>query len=90
MKMDEAKAFKCKGGHALGLAVKDGNGTVVLLLYREAIGRVTDPPLQEVDVVAIVEGYAAEVRCSICGRVRSWVPGEEAMRHLLERMRVRE
>ena len=40
---------------------------------------------QEVDVMAVVEGYVADVRCSICGDVRTWVPGEEALRALIKR-----
>jgi hypothetical protein len=32
--------------------------------------------LKEVDVVAVVEGKV-DVRCSICGRVRTWFPGIE-------------
>jgi hypothetical protein len=63
-------------------------------LYRAAptgaaptAGTSTEGPTEEapgeVDVIAIVEGYVADVRCSVCGRIRTWVPGEEAMRHLL-------
>jgi hypothetical protein len=37
----------------------------------------------EVDVMAVVEGYVADVRCSVCGRVRTWVPGQEAVRKML-------
>jgi hypothetical protein len=74
----------------MGMVKRNGSGVRVLMLYREAI----DPspyPLpeagrgEEVDVMAIVEGYAADVRCSICGNVRTWVPGEEAMRALIRR-----
>jgi hypothetical protein len=28
----------------------------------------------EVDVMAVIEGRVVDVRCSICGRVRTWVP----------------
>ena len=47
--------------------------------------RLTPPPtplpswergvrLKQVDVVAVVDGWVVDVRCSICGRVRTWVP----------------
>jgi len=38
----------------------------------------------EVDVMAVVEGWVADVRCSICGEMRTWVPGQEAMERLLK------
>jgi hypothetical protein len=71
-----------------------------LLLYRQAINLTprpnSDPSLKgkgevkgenEVDVMAIVEGHVMDVRCSICESLRTWVPGEEALRKLLERAR---
>jgi hypothetical protein len=36
-----------------------------------------------VDVIAVVEGYVANVRCSICGAMRTWFPVEAAMAKLL-------
>jgi hypothetical protein len=33
--------------------------------------------------MAVVEGYVAEIRCSVCDSVRTWIPGEESMKHLL-------
>ena len=65
-----------------------------MVLYRQAIAeeihhRDTESTEiikgeSEVEVMAVVEGYVADVRCSICGKVRTWVPGEAAMRRLLE------
>ncbi len=40
----------------------------------------------EVEVMAMVEGYVADVRCDLCGEVRTWVPGEEVLRQLLDRV----
>lgn len=80
---DELKPWKCKGGHTLGLVRRNGSGVRQLLLYREAVG----DEMAEVDVMAVVEGYVADVRCSVCGRVRTWVPGEEALARLLEQVR---
>lgn len=93
---EELKPWRCKNGHAMGMVRRNGSGVRVLLLYREAL--TTTPALpsplapllegrgeQEVDVMAVVEGYVADVRCSICGDVRTWVPGEEALRALIKR-----
>lgn len=85
---EEAKPWTCPSReHVLGLVVRNGSGIRQLLLYREAIETTARRDMGEVDVMAIVEGYVADVRCSICGRVRTWVPGEEAMERLLETVR---
>lgn len=39
--------------------------------------------ISEVEVMAVVEGLVIDVVCSICGRPRTWAPGEEAIRRLL-------
>jgi len=77
----EIRPWKCQAGHVMGVVSRNGSKVRQLLLYRQAL--VYEAP-GEVDVIAIIEGYAAEVRCSECGRIRTWVPGEEAMRRLLE------
>lgn len=83
--MAEITAWRCQGGHVMGQVARNGRGVRQLLLYRVAV----DPAVDDtaVDVIAVVEGYAADVRCSVCGRVRTWVPGEEALRQLIERVR---
>lgn len=97
--MDEIRTWKCENGHVLGQITRNGRGVTRLLLYREAInyelvgsvGSETHPT--EVDVMAVIEGYAADITCSVCGRVRSWVPGAEALRKMItqfERMHGKE
>ena len=81
--MDELKEWKCKQGHVMGQVRRNGSGIRQLLLYREAVDMEAQVLLYP-DVMAIVEGYAAEVTCSICGGVRTWVPGQEAMDRLIE------
>jgi len=82
--VDEARAWMCPSGrHVLGQVLRNGSGIRQLLLYRHAV----EEAQQEVDVFAIVEGYVADVRCDLCGRVRTWVPGEEAIQQLLARVR---
>jgi hypothetical protein len=91
--MDEnVKAWHCPHGHVMGLVTRDGRGVRRLLLYRLAMHNWADhdPPLQddEIDVIATIEGYVSDVRCSICGGIRTWVPGEEALKIVLERLNV--
>lgn len=82
----ELKAWRCQGGHVMGQVIRNGSGIRRLLLYRQALGE-NDTTPGEVDVIAVVEGYVADVRCSLCGAVRTWVPGQEAMERLLEMAR---
>jgi len=84
--MDELKPWVCNNGHVLGQVKRNGKGVTQLFLYREAViaSMENDDEMAEVDVMAVVEGLVMDVRCSICGSVRTWVPGEEAIRRLLE------
>ncbi len=57
-----------------------------LLLFRQAIDQ--EPGyLQDVDVIAVIEGTTLDVRCSVpgCGASRTWWIGEAAMEKLMER-----
>jgi len=82
---NEIKAWRCRGcGSTLGQVKRNGSKIRVLLLYRNAIA--AGEPMKDVDVMAIVEGYVADVRCSECGKTRTWVPGEEAIMQLLKNM----
>jgi len=70
----DPKVWRCssnEGAHILGLTVKNGSGKRELLLYRNAIG---DDVGEEVDVIAVVVGLVMDVRCSVCGKVRTWRP----------------
>jgi hypothetical protein len=73
---NHSNAWTCERGHVMG-TVQQGN----LLLYRQAI--TPSEPTEAVDVIAVVEGYVANVRCSICGAMRTWFPVEAAMAKLL-------
>lgn len=84
--MDEnVKPWKCPQGHVMGLVTRDGGGVRRLLLYRWAM-HASPRPSEELDVIATIEGYVADVRCSICGSMRTWVPGEDELKRLLERL----
>lgn len=88
--MDEAVRWRCRNGHTLGLVVSRG-GVRVLLLFREAADnerpygdKERREPNYEVDVMAVLEGDAAEVRCSICGAIRMWVADGRWLRKKLK------
>lgn len=83
-KKNEAKPWRCESGHTLGIVIRNGRGITQLLLYREAVDLIADEP-GETDVIAVVEGLAMDVRCNLCGAVRTWVPGEAALRRMLAR-----
>ena len=93
---DTVRGWRClQCGSTLGQVRRNGRGTRQLLLYREAV---RDPvngdehwgERADVDVLAVVEGYVADVRCSVCGAARTWVPGEEALRELLKKCGIKE
>ncbi len=78
----DTQPWKCKNEHVLGQVMRDASGVRILLFYRQAL----DPRaerLDEVDIAAVIEGYVTKIRCSICGKVRTWKPGEESMQKLL-------
>lgn len=81
----DLKPWRCEGGHVMGQVFRNGSGVRRLALYRNAVD-VEACELEEVEVMAVIDGFVADIRCSICGRVRSWVPGEESLRLLLARM----
>lgn len=71
------KLWRCRNGHVMGMAVRErveGRHVHRLLLYRQAVAYEGEPPA-EVDVIALVEGTALEIRCSVCGEVRAWYEG---------------
>lgn len=85
--MREMKAWKCPSGHALGITARNGSGIRQLLLYRQAVDM--EQSDEAPDVMAVAEGLVMDVRCSICGSVRTWVPGQESLDRLLKRVNPR-
>lgn len=90
--LDGLKQWKCSNGHILGVVERASFKTQAghsghvsrLMLYRQAIG--VDLGV-EVDVIAAVEGTALNVRCSICGEVRPWYMGADALERLRDRVK---
>lgn len=83
--MADIKAWKCANGHTLGQVMRNGQGVRQLIIYRQAIdeGETDEAP----EVMATIEGDVLDVRCSICGGVRTWVMGQEALDRLIARVR---
>lgn len=79
------KVWRCEHdkNHILGQVRRNGKGIRQLMLYRLAVDLGAEQP-EEVDVMAIVEGYVTDVKCSICGFTRTWMPGQEALARLLK------
>ena len=82
---EELRIWECKpgSGHVLGQVRKSGKGIHQLLLYRHAVNFEDGKP-EEVDVMAVVEGTVMEIRCEICGQMRTWVTGEVAIKKLID------
>jgi len=75
--------FEC--GHIGGEVkmLRMGAGRVrTLLLYEQSLAMEpsTRPALR-----GRIEGSMFEIRCTICGRTRDWIIGEEALQELLRR-----
>lgn len=76
--------FRCHNGHELGCVRRNGRKIPQLMLYRHSIDVNGERP-EELDVIAVIEGFVVDMRCSVpgCGALRTWVPGEAALNRLL-------
>jgi hypothetical protein len=70
-------AWRCPTGHVLGQVQRSGSKVQRMLLYRVAISDQQESGVDEVEVMAVLEGLVMDVRCSICGGIRTWRPGAE-------------
>jgi hypothetical protein len=75
------QVWKCKNGHGLGIVRQTGNKAAQLMLYRNAIDVESQNPV-EVDVIAVIES-AVDIRCGICGEMRTWAPNQAAFERLM-------
>jgi hypothetical protein len=83
MSKELVATWKCQNGHVMGQVMRNGRGIRQLLLYRQAVDLEAWKP-EEVEVMAVIEGLVIDVECSICKTARTWAPGEEAIRRLME------
>lgn len=72
------KIWCCCKGHVLGQVVRH-NRIRRLELYRQAV-----QPGDTGDVMAVLTGAVDDIVCSICGDMRSWYAGREALNELLK------
>ena len=93
-KLDGVKQWKCdaNSSHVLGILKRvessvqvDGTTiryhTTQVMLFKETINLDAEMP-DEIDVVGVVEGLmltSMTWRCTCCGAVKKWHPGEEAL-----------
>lgn len=80
--------WRCPNGHVLGRVRANGQGIRNLEMYRQAL----DPHADDIDgadVAALIEGLT-DVRCSICGAMRTWAPDARSVRRALQRYRAEE
>jgi hypothetical protein len=66
------KPWRCRREHVLGMVERvqiNGRHVDRLLLYRRAIVEGEGA----VEVMAVAQGTVLDVRCSVCGAVRTWV-----------------
>lgn len=81
---NEVKRWMCPSkAHVLGLVKRNGRGIQQLLLYRNAVDLCAETPA-DVDVIGALNGEMIDVVCSVCGRTRTWVPGQDALDRLVE------
>jgi len=67
--MEPWRCLDCSA--TLGQMRENDNGKDELLLYREAVQLNDDVPA-DVDVLCVVRHSVTGVRCSVCGKLRSW------------------
>jgi hypothetical protein len=76
--------WKCKNGHVLGAVRRNSSGIRQLWLYRQAIDLETMD--ESPDVIGVVDGHVMDIKCSVCGEIRTWVPGQEHLEALVEQV----
>ena len=84
--MTEMRIWQCENGHVLGVVARNGSGVNQLWIYRQAIDLTDEEPVAP-EVMAILEGYVFDIRCSVCGTTRTWFPDDVALARLLARAR---
>lgn len=89
---DGLKPWKCNKGHVLGIVERvqvSGDGTKYhvsrLMLFRQAIDLEPESymSLENVDVIANIEGTVMDIRCSCCGDIRTWWMGDAALERFI-------
>lgn len=92
-KLDGLKQWKCEKGHVLGIVERvqvSGKARKYhvsrLMLFRNAIDLEPEHhvSLEDVDVIANIEGTVMDIRCSCCGSIRTWYLGAATLERFME------
>lgn len=84
----EVRVWRCDHGHVLGhiqTRYPGGWKTTELVVYRQALDQAH--PGAEPDVMLVTRSEVIDVRCSICGSMRTFVPGAAEINRMIERFR---
>ena len=74
----QGKPWRCENRHVMGMVHRGRNGIRHLRLWRVAA--------QPGDVICIIDrGLVRDIRCAVCGSVRTWHPDDEALHDLLRK-----
>lgn len=71
--MEYLAEWRCKkkNGHVLGQMRRTSRGTMILLLYRQAVDQ-QHPGKRPPEVLGVIYGSMIGITCSICGKRRTW------------------
>jgi len=70
---EKAVPWKCDNEHILGMMKRGKKKS--LLLYRHALDMSVEEPV-EVEVLGHLQGSMLEIKCDVCGAVRTWMEDE--------------
>lgn len=94
--LEKLTQWKCKNGHVLGVVERaqvSNGGTKYhvsrLMLFRQAIDLEAVGSLENVDVLANIEGTVMDIRCSCCSTVRTWWMGDAALERFMQGRKVK-
>jgi len=88
--MDGLKQWKCRKGHVLGVVQRfkvDQGHVSRLMLFRHAIDLSENAKLEDVDVIANIEGTTLDVACDVpqCCEKRTWFINADNTERFIEK-----
>lgn len=92
MPANEHRFWICEHGHLLGeikSIVVNGRNVRALMLYEQSV-YLNELPAEMPVLRGKVIGSMDAIRCTICGRTRDWIIGEDGMQALLGRVSQRD
>lgn len=84
--MSGIREFEDGKGHVLGQIHEDGRGLKELWVYQNAVDH-TQAGGGDLPEVIVCTDSASKVKCTICGEVRAWIPGEAELERIIQRKR---